>query len=217
MKPLGGVLTAIGAVLAFSGLVWGWTGFYAYQVPMLLGMLLGGGLLLFIGGRMRKGDGRPRLPEGARVVRADTAAAAAPVPAAPAGVPRSPAPRAPIAVPVAASVPVTVTETPARIPANATAETLAALAAADATTWSEISRHPNVYPALLEWIAAQRAPVLPVAAEILDEERSRAADPATDPHDLADIAHRRADLRGVVAANPAAYDGLREWIAQYPA
>ncbi|MBC7289900.1 MAG: hypothetical protein H5T83_01015 [Actinotalea sp.] len=42
--------------------------------------------------------------------------------------------------------------------------------------------------------------------------RQQAADPATPPQVLADIAALRADLRPVVALNPAAYPGLLDWL-----
>lgn len=41
-----------------------------------------------------------------------------------------------------------------------------------------------------------------------------AADPATSPEHLADIAARRWDLHPVIAANPQAYPALRVWMAQ---
>ncbi|WP_353113357.1 hypothetical protein [Microbacterium sp.] len=47
-----------------------------------------------------------------------------------------------------------------------------------------------------------------------DEERRVAGDPRTPPQQLADIAARRADLHPLIAANPAAYPALREWIAR---
>jgi len=42
---------------------------------------------------------------------------------------------------------------------------------------------------------------------------AQASDPSTAPQLLADIAYRRPDLRAAVAANPAAYPGLVEWLA----
>lgn len=39
-----------------------------------------------------------------------------------------------------------------------------------------------------------------------------AADPATAPQTLADIAAQRPDLRAAVAGNPAAYEGLLDWL-----
>lgn len=47
-----------------------------------------------------------------------------------------------------------------------------------------------------------------------DVERGFAGDPRTPPQQLADIAARRPDLHPVIAANPAAYPALREWIAR---
>ncbi|SJN18260.1 hypothetical protein FM104_01720 [Microbacterium esteraromaticum] len=41
-----------------------------------------------------------------------------------------------------------------------------------------------------------------------------AADPRSAPQQLADIAERRWDLHGVIAANPQAYPELRAWMAQ---
>ncbi|MEO5535954.1 MAG: PQQ-binding-like beta-propeller repeat protein [Pseudolysinimonas sp.] len=42
-----------------------------------------------------------------------------------------------------------------------------------------------------------------------------AADPATDPARLAQIAHQSPELAATVAANPTTYPGLLEWIVQY--
>ena len=193
MKSVGGVIAGIGTVLMLIGIAWAAIGFYSSQVPALLGLLVVGGILAFVGGRMVRGDGRPELPEGARVVAAPP-----------------PTPHVdPAVTPVAT--------TAARVPADASAEALAAVAAADSASWPEIERHPAAYPALLEWIAAQRVVAAPGAvAPLADEDLRRAADPATDAGELADIAHRRADLRATVATNPSAYAGLREWIAQHP-
>lgn len=44
---------------------------------------------------------------------------------------------------------------------------------------------------------------------------AEAADPGTDPARLAELAQEYPQLRAAIAANPAAYDGLRAWIAQY--
>jgi hypothetical protein len=41
---------------------------------------------------------------------------------------------------------------------------------------------------------------------------TQAADPLTPPAQLATMAHQHADLRAAIAANPAAYDGLLEWL-----
>lgn len=49
-----------------------------------------------------------------------------------------------------------------------------------------------------------------------DELQRAAADPTTDPAALAEIAQHHEALRPAVALNPAAYDGLLEWLAQFP-
>lgn len=47
----------------------------------------------------------------------------------------------------------------------------------------------------------------------MDTELARqAADPATPQEVLADLAYRHPELRPLVAANPATYEGLREWL-----
>lgn len=45
--------------------------------------------------------------------------------------------------------------------------------------------------------------------------RAEASNPTTDPARLAAIAHEDPSLGAVVAANPAAYDGLLDWLLQY--
>jgi hypothetical protein len=49
-------------------------------------------------------------------------------------------------------------------------------------------------------------------AQEFSERLRRAADPSTPPADLADLAYRHAELRPLVAGNPAAYQGLLEWL-----
>ncbi len=44
---------------------------------------------------------------------------------------------------------------------------------------------------------------------------SMASDPATAPDALAGLAYERPDLQPLIAQNPAAYDGLIDWILQY--
>jgi len=45
--------------------------------------------------------------------------------------------------------------------------------------------------------------------------RAEASNPTTDPARLAAIAHEDPSLGAVIAANPAAYDGLLDWLLQY--
>jgi hypothetical protein len=50
---------------------------------------------------------------------------------------------------------------------------------------------------------------------IVDEAAADAANPAVDQAVLAQIAYERADLRAIVAGNPAAYPDLLVWLAQF--
>ncbi|MBN9373982.1 MAG: hypothetical protein J0I40_01055 [Cellulomonas sp.] len=51
-------LQAVGGVLVLVGLIWGWTGFYARNVPWLLLLLLGGAGLLFAGIKLKDLENR---------------------------------------------------------------------------------------------------------------------------------------------------------------
>jgi hypothetical protein len=45
------------------------------------------------------------------------------------------------------------------------------------------------------------------------ERLRRGSDPSTPPADLADLAYKHAELRPLIAGNPAAYQGLIDWLA----
>lgn len=51
-------LQAVGGVLVLVGLIWGWTGFYASNVPWLVLLLLGGAGLLFAGIKLKDLENR---------------------------------------------------------------------------------------------------------------------------------------------------------------
>jgi hypothetical protein len=44
------------------------------------------------------------------------------------------------------------------------------------------------------------------------ERLRRGSDPSTPPADLADLAYKHAELRPLIAGNPAAYPGLLDWL-----
>ncbi|MET4705801.1 VWA domain-containing protein [Frigoribacterium sp. UYMn621] len=74
------------------------------------------------------------------------------------------------------------------------------------------------YAGLLEWLGSLGDRAVGDALRRRDEVLAqRAANPATSPAELAVLAAQVPTLRAVIAANPAIYDGLREWIATQPA
>lgn len=80
-----------------------------------------------------------------------------------------------------------------------------------------IAANPSTYPDLLEWLGNLGDPDVDVALRRrlgVRNDDELAADPNTDPVTLADLAYRHPDLREAIAANPNAYDDLRDWIAQ---
>jgi hypothetical protein len=96
-------------------------------------------------------------------------------------------------------------------------EVLADLAYRHPELRAAIAANPSTYPDLLEWLGGLGDPEVDAAlrkrnGELTDEEL--AADPNTDPAMLADLAYRHPELREIIAANPNAYQDLREWIAQ---
>lgn len=192
MKAAGGVIAGIGGILVFGVVIWGAAGFYLSQVPIMLLLLAAGGVTAFVGGRMAKGGGRPELAEGARI-------AGVGYPTPPSVVVTRPAPPAAVVV----------TE---ELDSTTTRERLSELATERPDMWDEISAHPNCYDGLREWIAASRL-AMPLTSPVGVDEL-RAADPATPPEALAELAHRRPNLRTTIAANPSAYPALRDWIAE---
>lgn len=96
-------------------------------------------------------------------------------------------------------------------------EVLADLAYQHAELRAAIAANPSTYPDLLEWLGGLGDPdvdaALRIRAGVLTDEE-RAADPATDPAVLAELAYQHPELRATISANPNAYDGLRDWIAQ---
>lgn len=197
MKAIGGVIATIGGIVVVVVIVWGALGFYISQVPVMLILLAVGGLFAFVGGRMVRGDGSAELTPGAGAV----AATETPFPSDP-GDASDP------------SEPLAGTTIPATVDLGETPERLAELAFTNPDLWPAIEGHPNAYPGLQAWIAEQRR-VPDLDPDPFPDDEARASDPDTAPEVLAEIAYRRADLRPAVAANPAAYDGLREWIAEY--
>lgn len=96
-------------------------------------------------------------------------------------------------------------------------ETLAELAHRHPELRAIIAANPSTYPDLLEWLGTLGDPEVDAALRArlgAATDRDRAADPATDPALLAELAYRHPELRAVIAANPSAYEALREWIAQ---
>jgi len=192
VKAGGALLAVIGGILALIGFIWGWVvGYYPNELPVIFVLLAIGAGLLWLGSKLY--SSAPDTPA-AKPYAAQTASTHW----------------------LAASAPTEVPVTPqAAIDSTTSAGTLAALAA-DPRLWSQIEAHPNAYPALLDWIRAQRADA--DRGEAADTGESdvvaRASDPATPPSELAELAQQRPELRAAIAANPAAYPALREWIAQ---
>ena len=189
MKAGGALLAVIGGILALIGFIWGWVvGYYPNELPVILVLLAIGAGLLALGAKLYSSapDARVASPYTPQPASTHWLAASASAPAA-----------APTAT------------TDAEIGPTTSAGRLAGLAA-DPSLWPQIEAHPNVYPALLDWIRTQRA-----EGETGDSDAAtRASDPATPPSELAELAERHPELRAAIAANPAAYPGLREWIAQ---
>jgi hypothetical protein len=169
------------------GFIWGWVvGYYPNELPVIIVLLLIGAGLLWVGSKVYSS-----APD-ARVAKPHV-------------------PQAPSTHWLAASTPTTQpTVTPgAEIGPTTSAGHLAALAS-NPSLWAQIEAHPNAYPALLDWIREQRAEADTGDSDAVD----RASDPATPPSELAELAERHPELRAAIAANPAAYPALREWIAQ---
>ena len=201
MKPVGALLAVVGGILMLIGFIWGWVvGYYPSELPVIIVLLLIGAGSLWLGSKLY--SSAPDAPRAPSARPYDSAAPsthwlAASAPTA-----------TPISTPTAtmASAPTT---RDAEIGPDTSAGRLAGLAA-NPSLWSQIEAHPNAYPALLDWIAGQR---LESETETPDA-ATRASDPATPPAELAELAERHPELRAAIAANPAAYPALREWIAQ---
>lgn len=66
-------------------------------------------------------------------------------------------------------------------------------------------------------MSGQTEPMEPTGQTDAAAQRANAAsDPATDPAELAALAYAHPELRSAIGENPAAYEGLREWIAANP-
>lgn len=79
-----------------------------------------------------------------------------------------------------------------------------------------IAKNPSTYPGLLEWLGNLGDPDVAAALRLragVPTDEERAANPATEPEVLAELAYQNPELRAAISANPNAYDGLREWIA----
>jgi hypothetical protein len=214
----GGILLSlVGGVLLVIGFIWGWVvGFYPSDLPAIVVLLLLGAGGLW-GGTKLIAD----APD-------DPATPAAPV----ASTHWLAASSSASSSASSASTSVRTSEPSdtagSEIGSDTSAERLAELAAANPRLWPQIELHPNVYPALTEWINAERQsrrreqndrpeetgrPEQSDQPEQMDAAR-RASDPTTRPGELAALAGRHPELRAAIAANPAAYPALREWIAQ---
>jgi len=189
VKGGGAFLAVVGGILMLIGFIWGWVvGYYPSELPVIIVLLLLGVGLLWLGAKLY-GD----APDA-----------------------RTAKPYVPPASSnhwLAASTP-TMEPTPTPTPASeigpaSSAGQLAGLAS-NPDLWPQIEAHPNAYPALLDWIREQREGAEGGASD----EAVRANDPATPPGELAELAERHPELRAAIAANPAAYPALREWIAQ---
>ncbi len=55
MKNNGKALFIVGTIMAVVGIIWGWLGFYMSQAPILLFLVVGGGVLAFVGSRINRG------------------------------------------------------------------------------------------------------------------------------------------------------------------
>lgn len=187
MKAGGAFLLVVGGILVVIGFIWGWVvGYYPSELPVIIVLLLIGAGSLWLGAKLYGDapDARTTKPYVPQGASTHWLAASTPT--------------------------AETTATPdAEIGPTTSAGRLAALAS-DPSLWPQIEAHPNAYPALLVWIREQRD-----QADTGDSDAViRASDPATSPGELAELSERHPELRAAIAANPAAYPALREWIAQ---
>ena len=99
------------------------------------------------------------------------------------------------------------------------AERLADLARDAPETRTIIAHHPLAYDGLLLWLGELRSPEVDAALASRGEAlalRAAAENPETPQTELAELAHAHPELRRAIAANPAAYPALIEWIAAQP-
>ena len=208
MRTVGIVIGVPGVILAAIGFIWGWVvGFYPRELPYVIGLVVVGGLLAWLGFKlMDKGEEK----EDAGPQRAMAIAASTPAPT-PAAAPR---PNSYLAAVAPTAVVPPVVDGPATVSPSTTATELAELAAARPELWSQIEVHPQAYPDLIAWIADARAAQLPpVEHAASDPAAAKVADPATTARELADLAKSHPELRAAIARHPAAYPALKEWIA----
>jgi len=102
---------------------------------------------------------------------------------------------------------------------STSADRLADLARDEPQTRAIIAHHPLAYDGLLQWLAELGDPELDAALATRDEALAvgaAASSPETPQAELADLAHAHPELRRAIAANPAAYPALIEWIAAQP-
>ena len=192
MRAAGGVLIGVGAVLVLIVYIWGRSGYYDRDVPaMVILTLLGvGGLAL-----------------GAYLVKKNTPAGA-----------RGPVAVASLVPPVPQPAPAAAGGHPWALAASDPAtplEKLADLAHSEPELRPLIAANPSTYPDLLVWLGSLGDPAVDAALtarQAADGLVAEASDPSTTPARLAALAYEQPHLRTAIAANPSAYDGLRDWI-----
>lgn len=79
-----------------------------------------------------------------------------------------------------------------------------------------IAANPSTYPDLLDWLAKLDDSEInaAIAGRGRKSDEDQAGDPDTPPEDLAELAYQHPSLRKAIAANPSAYQGLRDWIKE---
>jgi hypothetical protein len=158
-KTFGGVLVGIGVVLIAIGIIWGRSGYYLDQTPILLTLVVGGGVLAVIGGVVARGSGAPEIPDGARML----------------STPDRVRPSAVLITPTTISLPHEATPRERATDPSTSAEELATIALDHPELAALVHGHPNAYDDLRDWISNYRSEELaagnghPTAAIIPDE------------------------------------------------
>lgn len=202
MKGAGIALMAIGGVLTAIGVIWGSViGYYPSELPVLIPILLLGAGGLWLGQRLYANAPETPAP---RALPPSVANAFATPPTPYSAATTTAAAGVPAAAPITPAAPQITTD---EIGPDTTAGRLSALAS-NPELWPQIEAHPNTYPALREWIKAQRDS----AASDGSRASARVSDPTTSPSELAELAQSHPELRSAIAAHPNAYPALREWI-----
>ena len=172
-KTFGGVLVGIGLVLIGIGVVWGRTGYYVDQAPILIALVAGGAVLALIGGVVARGSGAPEVPGGAQMRsapdRADPTVGATDSPLTQPIVIDVLPPRVEIVQSTVVAEPTTISsarEDTSRERAtnpSTSGEELAALALDHPELAALVYGHPNAYDDLRNWISTYRSEELAAA------------------------------------------------------